>query len=58
MLLENNNASISVNVRESIFPKSGKFLLVKSRILCFGFRNPPKGNQNHANDCNPEYKFH
>lgn len=39
-------------------PKSGKFLLVKSRILCFGFRYPAKGNQNHANDCNPEYKFH
>ena len=31
---------------------------MKSRILCFGFRNPAKGNQNHANDCNPEYKFH
>ena len=33
-------------------------MLVKSRILCFGFRNPAKGNQNHASDFNPEYKFH
>lgn len=39
-------------------PESRKFLLVKSGILGFGFRNPAKGNQNHANDCNPECKFH
>ena len=39
-------------------PESGKFVLVKSGILGIGFRNPAKGNQNHANDCNPEYKFH
>ena len=55
MLLENNNASISVNVRESIFQNLGNFCLWNPEYCALDSR---KGNQNHASDCNPEYKFH
>ena len=38
--------------------ESGKFLLVESRILCFGIQNTSQGIWNPTNDWNPESKFH
>ena len=38
--------------------ESGKFLLVKSKILGFGTRNTAQGIRNLTNDRNAESKFH
>ena len=50
--------SESLHVRESRFPESGKFLLVKSRILGFGIRNTAQRIRNPINDWNPESTFY
>ena len=39
-------------------PESGKFFLVKSRILGFGIWNTAQGIRNPTKDWNPEAKFH